>query len=51
MRTPSEATEEPQEYDDGGQVDPDKFVARLQAGIAKTKYAHIESRWVVSAAR
>jgi hypothetical protein len=33
---------EPQEYDDGGQVDPDKFVARLQDGIAKTKYAHIE---------
>ena len=38
----AEATEEPQEYDDGGQVDPDKFVARLQDGIAKTKYAHIE---------
>jgi hypothetical protein len=38
----SEATEEPQEYDDGGQVDPDTFVARLQDGIAKTKYAHIE---------
>jgi hypothetical protein len=38
----SGATEEPQEYDDGGQVDPDQFVARLQDGIAKTKYAHIE---------
>ena len=38
----SEATEEPQEYDDGGQVDPDMFVARLQDGIAKTKYAHVE---------
>lgn len=38
----TEATEEPQEYDDGGQVDPDKFVARLQDGIARTKYAHIE---------
>jgi hypothetical protein len=38
----SEATEEPQEYDDGAQVDPDMFVARLQDGIAKTKYAHVE---------
>lgn len=38
----SEGTEEPQQYDDGGQVDPDEFVARLKAGIAKTKYAHIE---------
>ena len=39
---PSDATEKPQEYDDGGQVDPDKFVARLQDGIAKTDYTHIE---------
>jgi hypothetical protein len=39
---PSAASEEPQEYDDGGQVDPDEFVARLQAGIAKTEYAHVE---------
>ena len=38
----TEPTEDVQEYDDGGQVDPDKFVARLQDGIAKTKYAHIE---------
>ena len=38
----TEPTEDVQEYDDGGQVDPDKFVARLQAGLAKTKYAHIE---------
>lgn len=38
----SEATDEPSPIDDGGQVDVTAFVDRLQAGIERTKYAHIE---------
>jgi hypothetical protein len=38
----SDATDEPQQFDDGGQVDVERFVARLRAGIDRTKYAHIE---------
>ena len=40
--SPSEATDEPSPIDEGAQVDVDAFVDRLQAGIDKTKYAHID---------
>jgi len=40
--SPSEATDEPSPIDDGAQVDVAEFVDRLQAGIDKTKYAHID---------
>jgi hypothetical protein len=40
--TSPSATDEPQSLDDGGEIAVDDFVAKLQAGIDKTKYAHIE---------
>ena len=36
------ATDEPQQLDDGGEIDPKQFAARLQNGLESTKYAHIE---------
>jgi hypothetical protein len=36
------ATDEPSTIDDGAEVDAAEFVRRLQAGIDRTKYAHLE---------
>jgi hypothetical protein len=40
--TESAATDEPSQIDEGGQIDPTVFGARLQSGIEKTEQAHIE---------